>query len=103
MPATSTADRVETSPPRFRGRPSKFYAVWTPEKAEEVLQRFSHAASVDEVAGCLGITRPTLSSWLNAPDKAEFLQVMQIGVQLAHAWWDRQGREGLTRAVLPVA
>lgn len=83
--------------PLFRGRPSKFGEIWRPEKMEEVLQLFSQGASLDEVVACLGISRTTFYNWINSSDKQQFTEIMRIGVQLAKAWWDCQGRDGLTQ------
>ncbi len=79
----------------YFGKAGTFARVWTAEKQEEVLELFSRGASVDEIAACLGVSKVTIYNWINSPDKQQFAQIMRIGVQLAKAWWDRQGRIGL--------
>jgi len=59
--------------------------------------RMERGMTAQELADRAGISRTTLYDWISAPDKAEFKAIIQTGVQLAEAWWDRQGREGLTR------
>lgn len=39
-----------------------------------------------------GVTRMTVYKWIQDLDKQEFADRMRFGVQLAKAWWDRQGR-----------
>lgn len=73
--ATCTTGPTGTLGPMFRGRSSRFGEIWRPEKLEEVLPLFSQGVSIDEVAVCLGISRPTLYNWLSDPDKGEILEV----------------------------
>jgi transposase len=71
------------------GRPSKY----KPEMCERMIALMSEGASLEEVAGDLGITCETLNQW--SKNKPEFSEAKKIGVEKSKMWWLRQGRKNL--------
>jgi predicted transcriptional regulator len=69
------------------------------KKNEEVITLMKEGGSMVEVAALLGITRTTLYDWINPESsrfKEELSNTIKRGVDLAEAWWVKQGRVNLT-------
>ena len=80
-----------TEPKRKVGRPSSY----KPEYADRVIEMGREGWSVVEMAADIGVARNTLETeW---PDKhEEFSQAFAHARELSQAWWERQGRLGLS-------
>ena len=81
----------ETKPKGPGGRPS----LYRPEYCERVLEFGREGMSVVEMAAEIGVARSTLEeAWPAA--HAEFSEAFARARELSQAWWERQGRVGLT-------
>lgn len=81
----------ETKPKGPGGRPS----LYRPEYCERVLEFGREGMSVVEMAAEIGVARSTLEeAWPAAHE--EFSEAFARARELSQAWWERQGRVGLT-------
>jgi hypothetical protein len=72
------------------GRPSKY----KPEYCEQALELGKAGKSKAQIAARLGVSRPTLDAWTE--EHPEFLYAVNRARDLALAWWEDQGQDGLT-------
>lgn len=77
------------------GQNAKYGTVWTDEMREAVLVRFENGATISEIILLMGISRQTFYNWINAEGKEDFTQTINVGVNIAKAWWINRGREAL--------
>lgn len=78
-------------PKAKRGRPSSY----DPKYCERVIEMGREGYSVVEMAADIGVHRETLEeNWPAAHE--EFSEAFAHARQLSQAWWERQGRLGLT-------
>jgi hypothetical protein len=63
------------------------------EYCPKMLQLFEMGMGEAEVASELGISLSTMGAWVAR--YPEFGEAYELGLQLAKAWWERQGRLGL--------
>lgn len=81
----------ETKPKGPGGRPS----LYRPEYCERVLEFGREGMSVVEMAAEIGVSRNALEErWPEAHE--EFREAFARARELSQAWWERQGRVGLT-------
>jgi hypothetical protein len=81
----------ETKPKGPGGRPS----LYRPEYCERVLEFGREGMSVVEMAAEIGVSRNSLEErWPEAHE--EFREAFARARELSQAWWERQGRVGLT-------
>jgi transposase len=81
----------ETKPKGPGGRPS----LYKPEYCDRVIEFGREGMSVVEMAAELGVARSTLEeAWPAAHE--EFSEAFARARELSQAWWERQGRVGLT-------
>lgn len=81
----------ETKPKGPGGRPS----LYRPEYCERVLEFGREGMSVVEMAAEIGVSRNSLEErWPAAHE--EFREAFARARELSQAWWERQGRVGLT-------
>ena len=81
----------ETKPKGPGGRPS----LYRPEYCERVLEFGREGMSVVEMAAEIGVSRNALEErWPQAHE--EFREAFARARELSQAWWERQGRVGLT-------
>jgi AcrR family transcriptional regulator len=73
------------------GRPS----LYKPEYCERVLELGREGMSVVEMAAEIGVSRSTLEEHWPAAHE-EFCEAFARARELSQAWWERQGRVGLT-------
>ena len=73
------------------GRPSKYDRT----RCKAVIDLGKQGRSFVEIACELGIARSTLDTW--ASQHPEFSEALTRAREEAQAWWERQGREGLTK------
>lgn len=70
-------------------RPSKYAESY----GDVLVKLMSEGASLEEVAGELGVAKSTLYTWFkNFP---EFQNARELGIALSEAWWLKQGRIAL--------
>lgn len=101
----ATGDREESllaGPPdsrkrraRWGGHNAKYPTVWTDEMREAVLVAFEGGATTTEIIVLLGISRQTFYNWMNAEGKEDFTLTINVGVNIAKAWWINCGRKAL--------
>jgi hypothetical protein len=75
--------------PAKRGRPSKY----DPAYCELVIQLGEIGKSKAQCAAKIGVTRKTMDAW--ADKHPEFLYAIKASQDLALAWWEDQGQEGM--------
>lgn len=81
----------ENKPKGPGGRPS----LYKPEYCDRVIELGREGMSVVEMAAEIGVSRSTLEeSWPEAHE--EFSEAFARARELSQAWWERQGRIGLT-------
>lgn len=68
------------------GRPSKY----DPAMCEAVIECGRDGMTLAEMAAELGIDRATINDWRNK--HPEFSRAVKTGLDLAQAWWEKQGR-----------
>jgi transposase len=71
------------------GRPTKY----TESFCERVIELGSAGKSKAQIAAALGVSRQTLDNW--AEEHPEFLDAIKYARDLALAWWEDRGQEGL--------
>lgn len=82
---------TEQKPKGPGGRPS----LYKPEYCDRVIELGREGMSVVEMAAEIGVSRSTLEeSWPEAHE--EFSEAFARARELSQAWWERQGRIGLT-------
>ena len=72
------------------GPPTKYRADF-PARALDLMR---NGASLCEVAADLGVSFETLNKWRKDDRHAKFGKALDLGVDLAQAWWERLGRAG---------
>jgi hypothetical protein len=72
------------------GRPSEY----DPAYCERVMELGRQGKSKAQMAAALGCCRNTLDAWAEA--HPEFLSAVKLGQELALAWWEDQGQDGIT-------
>ncbi len=81
----------QTKPKGPGGRPS----LYKPEYCDRVIELGREGMSVVEMAAEIGVARSTLEeAWPAAHE--EFSEAFARARELSQAWWERQGRVGLT-------
>ena len=81
----------QTKPKGPGGRPS----LYKPEYCDRVIELGREGMSVVEMAAEIGVSRSTLEeAWPAAHE--EFSEAFARARELSQAWWERQGRVGLT-------
>lgn len=81
----------QTKPKGPGGRPS----LYRPEYCERVLAFGKEGMSVVEMAAEIGVSRMTIEEHWPAAHE-EFSEAFARARELSQAWWERQGRVGLT-------
>ena len=71
---------------RPMGRPTKY----NPAMCDQVIECGREGMTLAEMAAALGVDRATLRDWRETHD--EFSRSVKRGLDLAQAWWERQGR-----------
>ncbi len=83
------AKKAAKSPKRGRGRPP----AYRPEHCDRVIELGDQGKSRAQIAAKLNVARETLANWEKA--YPEFLGAMKRAHDLALAWWEDQGQEGI--------
>lgn len=91
-PAKTTVSAPQQTEPVKRkvGRPSKY----SPAFCESVLELGEQGKSKAQIAKALGVSRMTLERWED--EYPEFRDSLKHARDLAQAWWEDKGQEGLT-------
>lgn len=71
------------------GRPSKYNSSF----CERVLELGAEGMGPEEIAGTLGVTRPTIIEW--AAVHPEFSTALERARALEQLWWEAAGRKAL--------
>lgn len=79
--------------PRDPWRPSKY----DPAFCDRVLELGAQGMSKVEIAMDLGVCRKTIDNW--AAQFPDFLRAITHAKDAEQAWWERQGRENVTKPV----
>jgi hypothetical protein len=72
------------------GRPSKY----EPDMCGKVVERGKDGKSKAQIAASLGVCRQTLDNWIT--DNPDFAAAMKTAQDLALAWWEDKGQDGLS-------
>lgn len=76
--------------PNQGGRPTKYQ----PEFCDRIIDLGTQGMGICEIAVELGVVRQTIYSWKD--QHSEFLDAFTRAREKSQAWWERQGREGLS-------
>ena len=68
------------------GRPSKY----DPAFCDTIIRCGTEGMTLAEMADALDVDRATIADWRE--HKPEFSRAVNLGLQKAQAWWERQGR-----------
>jgi hypothetical protein len=77
---------LEVSPPRGRGRPTRYISVY----CDKVLDLAAEGCGKAEIAAALGVSRKTLNAWIKA--HADFREAIARAKEFEYAWWLATGR-----------
>lgn len=78
--------------PAKLGRPT----VYRREYCERVIEMGKEGASAIEMATDLGVSRNTMSrNWTALHE--EFADALEMALQHSQTWWEKKGREGMTK------
>jgi helix-turn-helix resolvase-like protein len=87
---SAAPEPIEILPPkRGRGRPT----TYSPDFCERVIELGAEGKSKWQIARDLGCSRKTLYAWVKA--HPEFAEAMEESQDLALAWWEDVGQQGL--------